>query len=101
MALPLVFGRSRQVALKRLFRVRLFLAAGLWAVGLTILVAKVLGLEDYAIEAGAFITGGLLAVGLLATLAMWPSGLPVVLVDRSGRVRGDVVERAQPPTDMS
>lgn len=89
-ALPLVFGRSRQVALKRFFRPRVLVAAALWAAGLAILVAKVSGLENYALEAGTFVTGGLLAVGLLATLAMWPSGLDVVLVDRSGKVREDL-----------
>jgi hypothetical protein len=86
-ALPLVFGRSRQVALKRLFRARLLLAALLWITGLSVLIAKVSGLEGYTLEAGTFVTGTLLVVGLLATLAMWPTGLQVVMVDRGGHVR--------------
>ena len=89
-ALPLVFGRSRQVALKRLFRARLLLAAALWIVGLSILIAKVSDLDGFTLEAGTFVTGGLLVVGLLATLAMWPTGLEVVMVDRTGHVRKGV-----------
>lgn len=82
--LPLVFGRGRQVALKRLYRARLALAALLWAAGLTVLIAKVSELDGYAIEAGTYIAGALLIVGLIATLAMWPAGLGVVKVDRNG-----------------
>jgi hypothetical protein len=86
--LPLIFGRARQVALKRLFRTRILLAAALWIAGLLILIAKVSDLEGYTIQAGAYVTGGTLIVGLLATLFMWPAGLSVVKIDRSGAVRG-------------
>lgn len=85
--LPLVFGRARQVALKRWYRARLVLAAVLWAVGLVVLIAKVSDLEGFTIKAGTYVTGGLLVVGLLATLAMWPLGVPTVKVDRKGMQR--------------
>lgn len=85
--MPLVFGRARQVALKRRFKARLALAALLWIAGLAVLIAKVSNLDGYTIEAGTYVTGALLVVGLLSTLAMWPSGLPVVKVDRSGAER--------------
>ncbi|MFN8163443.1 MAG: hypothetical protein U0R26_06355 [Solirubrobacterales bacterium] len=85
--LPLVLGRGRQVALKRLFRARLMLAAVLWVAGLTVLVAKVSDLGGYEIEAGTYVTAGLLIVGLLATLAMWPAGLRVIEVNRKGMER--------------
>jgi hypothetical protein len=85
--LPLVWGRSRQVALKRLFRTRLALAALFWIAGLAFLLAKVSGLDGYTIEAGTYVAAGLLGLGLLATLAMWPGDLPVVGVDRKGLVR--------------
>jgi hypothetical protein len=83
-ALPLVIGRSRQLALKRYFEARLVVAALLWAAGLATLIAKVSGLDGYTLEAGAYVSAGLMAVGLLATLAMWPGDLPVVKVDRRG-----------------
>jgi hypothetical protein len=85
--LPLRFGRARQVGLKRLFRARLALATLLWSAGLGVLIHKVSGLDGYTIEAGTYVTGGLIAVGLFATLAMWPAGLRVVMVDRAGLVR--------------
>lgn len=85
--MPLVFGRARQVALKRRFKARLALAALLWIAGLAVLIAKVSNLDGYTIEAGTYVTGALLVVGLLSTLAMWPSGLPVVKVDRNGAER--------------
>jgi undecaprenyl pyrophosphate phosphatase UppP len=86
--LPLVIGQARQVALKRLFRTRLLAAALLWVAGLAILFAKVSGLDSsYSLEAGTYVSAGLMAVGLLATLAMWPGDLPVVQVDRNGLVR--------------
>lgn len=87
-ALPLVVGRSRQLALTRYFRTRLAIAALLWLAGLAILVAKVAGLDDsYSLEAGAYVSGGLMLLGLIATLAMWPGDLPVVKIDRNGMVR--------------
>lgn len=86
-ALPLVFGRARQVALKRWFRARLLLAAALWVLGIGVLVDRVSGLDGYTIGAGTYVTSGLLGLGLLATLAMWPANLPEVAVDRLGHVR--------------
>lgn len=87
-ALPLVIGRARQVALKRLFRTRLTIAALLWIAGLAILIAKVTDLDSsYTLEAGTYVSTGLLALGLVSTLAMWPGDLPVVSVDRKGTVR--------------
>ncbi len=86
--LPLVFGRSRQLALKRYFRARLLLAALLWAAGLVALTVRVSGLDSsYAIEAGAYVSAGLLVIGLVSTLAMWPGDLPVAQVNRKGTVR--------------
>lgn len=83
--LPLVFGRSRQLALKRFFRLRLGVAALLWVAGLVALIVRVGGLDSsYSIEAGTYVSAGLMAVGLLATLAMWPGNLPVVRVNRNG-----------------
>lgn len=86
--LPLVFGRSRQLALKRYFRARLLLAALLWAAGLVALIVRVSGLDSsYAIEAGTYVSAGLLLTGLASTLAMWPGDLPIVQVNRKGTVR--------------
>jgi hypothetical protein len=87
-ALPLVVGRSRQVALARLFKTRLAIAALLWLVGLVLLLGRVAGLDDsYSLEAGFYVSAGLIVLGLLATLAMWPRDLPVVQVDNKGMVR--------------
>ncbi len=87
-ALPLVFGRRRQVALRRWFRARLILASLLWISGLVVLVDKVSGLGDeYTVQPGAYIAAVLIVVGLAATLAMWPIGLAEVEVDGAGRVR--------------
>lgn len=87
-ALPLVLGRARQLALKRLFRIRLVVAALLWAAGLAILLARVSDLDaTYTLEGGTFVSAGLMLVGLLATLAMWPRDLRVVQIDRNGLVR--------------
>jgi len=97
-ALPLVFGRARQVALKRWFKERLVLAALLWIAGIVVLLAKVSGLDGYTLEAGTYVTGALLAIGLLSTLAMWPSGLEQVRVDRSGLVRDEPAAPASSPS---
>jgi hypothetical protein len=86
-ALPLVIGRSRQVARKRLFRTRLVLASLLWVAGLAVLRAKLAEYDGYTIETGAYVAAGLLGLGLLATLAMWPGDLRVVRIDRNGLVR--------------
>ena len=83
--LPLVFGRSRQLALKRFFRARLLAAALLWSAGFVALLVKVESLDSsYTIEAGTYVSAALILVGLLATLAMWPRNLPVVQVNRNG-----------------
>lgn len=96
--LPLVFGRARQVALKRLFKARLALAALLWIAGLAVLIAKVSDLDGYTIKAGTYVTGALLLTGLLATVAMWPGRLRVVKVNRAGQVREmPGAESAAPP----
>ncbi|HEU5063931.1 MAG TPA: hypothetical protein VFT79_12390 [Solirubrobacterales bacterium] len=86
-ALPLVIGRARQVALKRHFRARLLIAALLWIAGLAILLAKVADLDGYDLEAGTYVSAALMILGLASTLAMWPGDLPVVQVDRKGKVR--------------
>lgn len=86
--LPLVFGRSRQLALRRYFRARLVIAALLWAAGLIALFVKVSGLDSsYDLAAGTYVSAGLMLTGLLSTLAMWPGGLPVVQVNNKGTVR--------------
>lgn len=85
--LPLVIGRARQVALARYFKTRLVIAAVLWAAGLIALLVRVSGLDGYTLEAGTYISAGLLALGFVSTLAMWPGDLPVVKVDRKGLVR--------------
>jgi hypothetical protein len=100
-ALPLVFGRPGQLALKRLFRARLILAALLWLTGLSVLIAKVSGLDGYSLEAGTFVTAALLVGGLLATLAMWPTGLQVVIVDRAGNVREEPIGTDRGPGGTS
>lgn len=94
-ALPLVFGRARQVALRRWFKERLALSALLWIAGLVVLVAKVTGLDGYTIKAGTYVTAGLLLLGLLSTLAMWPAGLRLVKVDRAGLVREEALPKPQ------
>jgi undecaprenyl pyrophosphate phosphatase UppP len=86
--LPLVLGRARQVALARYFRTRLVVAAVLWAAGLVALLVRVAGLDSsYELEAGTYVSAGLLLLGLISTLAMWPGDLPIVQVNRKGTVR--------------
>jgi hypothetical protein len=87
-ALPLVLGRSRQVALTRYFRTRLVLASLLWLIGLGLLLGRIASLDgSYYLEAGFYVSAGLILIGLIATMAMWPRDLPVVKVDRKGQVR--------------
>jgi len=86
-ALPLVIGRQRQLALVQHYRQRLVLASLLWVVGIAILATKLAGLDGYQLQAGAYVTAGLLIVGLVATMAMWPSGLEIVRVNRKGSLR--------------
>jgi hypothetical protein len=100
--LPLVFGRSRQLALVRYFRARVAAAALLWAAGLWALAARLATLDSsYSVEAGAYVSAGLLLIGLVSTLAMWPSGLRVVKVNRNGVVpdaRAASAPRERSPT---
>jgi hypothetical protein len=71
--LPLVVGRTRQLALRRYFKTRLVIAALLWLAGLWVLVARLTTLDgSYSPEAGFYVSGGLMLLGFLATLAMWP-----------------------------
>lgn len=94
--LPLVFGRSRQLALKDRFRLRLLISALLWTAGLVALIVKVGSLDSsYAIEAGTYVSAGLMVLGLASTLAMWPHGLEVVAVNRKGLVP-DAMAAAKP-----
>jgi hypothetical protein len=93
-ALPLVLGSARQVALKRWFRARLALAAVLWLSGLAILVARVTGLDGFEVKAATYVAASLLILGFVATLAMWPWDLRVVRVDRNGLVRDPAPAKA-------
>ncbi|HEU5252882.1 MAG TPA: hypothetical protein VFU16_06115 [Solirubrobacterales bacterium] len=87
-ALPLVVGRARQLALRRWFRARLAIAALLWLAGLAALLARMADLDaTYSPEAGFYVAGGLMLLGFVSTLAMWPGDLPVVKVDRNGTLR--------------
>jgi len=87
-ALPLVLGARRQLALRQYFKTRLVIAALLWLAGLVALLARMASLDStYSPEAGFYVSGGLMLLGFLATLAMWPGELPVVKVDRNGTVR--------------
>jgi hypothetical protein len=86
-ALPNVRHRTPHVSYTRRYRARLLAAAALWAVGLVLLLAHLAGLDsEYTLKAGAYVAVPLIAVGLLATLAMWPAGLPTGLFDRRGGV---------------
>jgi len=87
-ALPLLLGRRRQLALREHFRTRLVIAALLWLAGLIALLARMAALDSsYSPEAGFYVSGGLMLLGLVSTLAMWPGDLPVVKIDRNGTVR--------------
>jgi hypothetical protein len=87
-ALPLVLGRSRQLALTRYFKSRLAIAALLWVAGQGALLTRMAALDgSYSPEAGFYVAAGLMFLGFLATLAMWPGDLPVVKIDRNGMVR--------------
>ena len=93
LVLPLlVFGRSRQLAFKRYFRARLLTAAFLWAAGVVTLIVKVAALDSsYAIEAGTYVSAGLMSLGLASTVAMWPGDLEVVQVNSEREVRDPTV----------
>ncbi len=86
--LPLVRHRPPRVAYTAHYRTRLGAALALWAVGLALLLDHLAGLSDeYTLQAGAYIAVPLIAIGLLASLAMWPVGLRTANFDR----RGDIV----------
>jgi len=86
--LPLVRHRAPHAAYVRRYRARLLAAATLWLAGLVLLVSHLSGLgSEYTLQAGAYVALPLLAVGLLATLTMWPAGLRTGLIDRRGEVR--------------
>ena len=87
-ALPLVVGRARQLALRQHFKTRLAIAGLLWLAGLGALLARMASLDgSYSPEAGFYVSGGLMLLGLISTVAMWPRDLPVVKIDRNGMVR--------------
>ena len=85
--LPLVRHRKPRVAYVSRYRTRLAAAGLLWAIGLALLLDHLAGLSgEYTLQAGAYVATVLMAIGLLATLAMWPAGLATGLFDRRGRV---------------
>jgi hypothetical protein len=85
--LPLIRHRQPRVAYTRRYRTRLAAATVLWALGLAVLLIHLAGLDsEYTLQAGAYIAAALMAVGLIATLAMWPAGLQIALFDRRGGV---------------
>jgi len=87
-ALPLVVGRNRQLALRQYFKTRLAIATLLWLTGFLALLARMASLDSsYSPEAGFYVSGGLMLLGLVSTLAMWPGDLPVVKIDRNGQIR--------------
>jgi hypothetical protein len=87
--LPLVRRREPHVAYTSRYRARLAAAALLWVIGLALLLNHLTGLSsEYTLQAGAYVATALMALGLLATLAMWPANLRTGRFDR----RGSVVE---------
>ncbi len=86
--LPLVRHRTPHVAQTEHYRARLGAALALWAIGLVALVSHLAGLgDDYTLEAGAYIAVPLTAIGLLASLAMWPARLRTGSFDRRGELQ--------------
>jgi hypothetical protein len=86
-ALPLVRRRKPRVAYVSHYRARLGAALALWAIGLVLLLSHLAGLDDeYTLQAGAYVATALISIGLVATLAMWPTGLDTALFDRRGGV---------------
>jgi hypothetical protein len=97
--LPLVRHRTPHVAYVSRYRLRLAATAALWIVGLALLLSHLTGLSsEYTLQAGAYVATALMAVGLVATLAMWPAGLATGLFDRRGQVEARV---ASPPSYTS
>jgi hypothetical protein len=61
----------------------------LWLISLGLPIARIATLDStYTLEAGTYVSAGLMVMGLFSTLAMWPGDLPVVRIDRNGMVRG-------------
>jgi hypothetical protein len=85
-ALPVVRPRAPHITFKRLYKARLAIAIVLWLIGAILLIAKATGLDGYTIRAGTYVAGTLLATGLIATVAMWPTGLRTGQADRRGGV---------------
>lgn len=95
--LPLVRHRAPHVAHARRYRERVVAAAALWLVGLALLLAHLSGLSgDYTLQLGAYVAPALIAIGLLATIAMWPAGLRTGLFDRRGQVVANPANAADP-----
>lgn len=85
--LPLVRRREPHVAYTSRYRARLAAAALLWVIGLALLLNHLTGLDsEYTLQAGAYVATALIALGLLATLAMWPARLRTGRFDRRGSV---------------
>jgi hypothetical protein len=82
-------GEDHWFAYKRLYRARVVVAALLFFAGLVVLAVNLGQLEsDYVVRTGTYVAASLLSVGLAATLAMWPAGLPEVRLDKGGRIEG-------------
>jgi len=85
--LPLVRRRPPHVTYTERYRLRVGAALVLWAIGLVSLLTHLAGLSsEYTLQAGAYIAVPLIAIGLLATAAMWPAGLRTASFDRRGEV---------------
>ena len=97
LVLPIVRGRLR-FAPRRLYRARVVSAALLFVAGLVVLAVNLGQLDPgYQTRPGTYIAASLLVIGLLATVAMWPAGLDVIRVDKSGNVEGAPPPPAPPP----
>jgi hypothetical protein len=73
--LGLVFGLPRQLALARIYRARLAAASLVWTAGLWALAARPATPDSsYSVEAGAYVSAGLLLAGLVATVQVNRNG---------------------------
>lgn len=87
--LPVAKGKAPATLRKRGYLARIVAASVLWLGGLVALIAQVASLDPrFTIEAGTYVGGTLITMGLLSTLAMWPTGLEAVEVDKKGNVVG-------------
>lgn len=87
--LPVAKGKDPATLRKRGYLARIVAASVLWLGGLVALIAQVSSLDPrFTIEAGTYVGGTLITMGLLSTLAMWPTGLKTVEVDKKGNVVG-------------